>query len=147
MMSGVSLETCWASYKHGIINFDILLHLVGYVKPEDASAILGLLMMSGLSLETCWASYKHGIINSDILLHLVGYVKPEVASAILGLLMISGVSLETCWASYVAGQRPATSAFNNLTRMKNQRLLVQFLGSWWWAVCRSKRVELHINME
>jgi hypothetical protein len=21
------------------------------------------------------------------------------------------------------------------------------LGSWWWAVCRPKHVELHINME
>ena len=30
MMSGVSPETCWISYKHWIINFDTLLHLVGY---------------------------------------------------------------------------------------------------------------------
>ena len=30
MMGGVSPETCWASYKHGVINFDTLLHLVGY---------------------------------------------------------------------------------------------------------------------
>jgi hypothetical protein len=30
MMSSVSPETCWASYKYGIINFDILLHLVGF---------------------------------------------------------------------------------------------------------------------
>jgi len=30
MMSGVSLETRWASHKHGIINSDTLLHLVGY---------------------------------------------------------------------------------------------------------------------
>jgi len=44
-----------------------------YVKPEAASAVLGLLMMCGVSLETCWASYKHAIINSDTLLHLVGY--------------------------------------------------------------------------
>jgi hypothetical protein len=29
-MGGVSLETCWASYKHVKINFDTLLHLVGY---------------------------------------------------------------------------------------------------------------------
>ena len=29
-MGGVSPETCWASYKHGIINFDTLLHLVAY---------------------------------------------------------------------------------------------------------------------
>ena len=44
-----------------------------YVKPEAASAVLGLLMMSSMSLETCRASYKHRIINSDTLLHLVGY--------------------------------------------------------------------------
>ena len=30
MMCGVSPETCWSSNKHGIINFDTLLHLVGY---------------------------------------------------------------------------------------------------------------------
>jgi hypothetical protein len=30
MMGGVSSETCWASYKYGIINFDTLLHLVGF---------------------------------------------------------------------------------------------------------------------
>ena len=30
MMGGVSPETCWASYKYGKINFDILLHLVGF---------------------------------------------------------------------------------------------------------------------
>jgi len=30
MMGGVSPETCWASHKHGIINFGTLLHLVGY---------------------------------------------------------------------------------------------------------------------
>ena len=30
IMGGVSPETCWASYKYGIINFDTLLHLVGF---------------------------------------------------------------------------------------------------------------------
>ena len=30
MMGGVSPETCWASYKYGIINFDTLLHLVWF---------------------------------------------------------------------------------------------------------------------
>jgi hypothetical protein len=29
-MGGVSPETCWALYKYGIINFDTLLHLVGF---------------------------------------------------------------------------------------------------------------------
>jgi len=23
----------------------------------------------------------------------------------------------------------------------------EVLGSWWWAVCRPKHVDLHINME
>jgi len=30
VMGGLSPETCWALYKYGIINFDTLLHLVGY---------------------------------------------------------------------------------------------------------------------
>jgi len=30
MMGGVSPETCWASYKYGIINVDTLVHLVGF---------------------------------------------------------------------------------------------------------------------
>jgi heme/copper-type cytochrome/quinol oxidase subunit 4 len=30
MMGGVSPETCWASYKYGIIKFDTLLHLVRF---------------------------------------------------------------------------------------------------------------------
>jgi hypothetical protein len=31
MMDDVSPETCWASYKYGIIYFDTLLHLVGFL--------------------------------------------------------------------------------------------------------------------
>ena len=30
MMGGVSPETCWALFKHGIINVDTVLHLIGY---------------------------------------------------------------------------------------------------------------------
>jgi len=30
MMGGVSPETCWASYEYGIMDFDTLLHLVGF---------------------------------------------------------------------------------------------------------------------
>jgi len=30
MMGDVSPETCWASYKYGIVKFDTLLHLVGF---------------------------------------------------------------------------------------------------------------------
>jgi hypothetical protein len=31
MMGGVLPETCLTSYKYGIINFDTLLHLVGFL--------------------------------------------------------------------------------------------------------------------
>jgi len=31
MMGGASPETCWALYKYGIINFDTLLYLVGFL--------------------------------------------------------------------------------------------------------------------
>jgi len=34
MMGGVSPETCWASYKYGIINFETLLHLVRFLLYE-----------------------------------------------------------------------------------------------------------------
>jgi hypothetical protein len=30
IMGGVSPETCWASHKYGIINFDTMMHLVGF---------------------------------------------------------------------------------------------------------------------
>jgi hypothetical protein len=36
MMGGVSPETCWASYKYGIINVDTLLHLVGFLCIKDS---------------------------------------------------------------------------------------------------------------
>jgi hypothetical protein len=33
------------------------------------------------------------------------------------------------------------AAAGNHKRMQNQRMQLQFLSSWWWAVCRSKHVE------
>ena len=39
MMGGVSPETCQASYKYGIINFDTLLHLVGFFCMNDITTI------------------------------------------------------------------------------------------------------------
>ena len=40
MMGGVSPETCLASYKYGIINFDTLLHLVGFSFMNDMIYLL-----------------------------------------------------------------------------------------------------------
>ena len=36
---------------------------------------------------------------------------------------------------------------NNLPRIKKPEAASAVSGSWWWAVCRPKHVELHINME
>jgi predicted DCC family thiol-disulfide oxidoreductase YuxK len=60
MMSGLSLETCWAIKKH----WNNKCHRSGrqpqtYVKPEAATTVFELLLMSGVSLETCWAIKKH----------------------------------------------------------------------------------------
>ena len=36
---------------------------------------------------------------------------------------------------------------NNFPRMKKPEAASAVLGSWWWAVCRPKHVELYINTE
>jgi hypothetical protein len=38
MMGGVSPETCYDLYKHGVINFDKLFHLGGYVCMKDITS-------------------------------------------------------------------------------------------------------------
>jgi hypothetical protein len=40
MMGGVSPETCRALYKYGIINFDKLLHLVGFFCTKDSYCLI-----------------------------------------------------------------------------------------------------------
>jgi hypothetical protein len=53
-MGGVSPETCRASHKHGIINFDTLLHLVGFF-------CMNFIMM-------------HGSTNVEFFLYLVSFL-------------------------------------------------------------------------
>jgi hypothetical protein len=36
---------------------------------------------------------------------------------------------------------------NNLLRMIKPESASAVFGSWWWAVCRPKHVELHMNMK
>jgi hypothetical protein len=74
-------------------------NLTLYVKPEDASAVLDLLMMGSVSLETCRASYKHRIINADTLLHLVGYFCVNLSR----FLSFKGVYLCLCNVCSVQG--------------------------------------------
>jgi hypothetical protein len=42
-------------------------------------------------------------------------------------------------AQQLRGQQPSTYA--------KPEAASAVLGSWWWAVCRPKQVELHINMK
>jgi predicted DCC family thiol-disulfide oxidoreductase YuxK len=72
MMSGVSLETCWAIKRHWNNKFyytvasfwfplshDTCRQTQTYVKPEASITVFELLMMSGVSLKTCWAIKRH----------------------------------------------------------------------------------------
>jgi hypothetical protein len=52
MMGDVSPETCWVSYKHGIINFDKLLHLVGYFSMNCQYVILSTIDFTWSGLRT-----------------------------------------------------------------------------------------------
>ena len=53
-----------------------------------------------------------------------------------------------CQAEYLCLTVSSSHTSSNLLQYyTNQRLLVQFLGSWWWAACHPKHVERHINME
>ena len=52
----------------------------------------------------------------------------------------------TCTFSYSAWQCPATTHPTTFHVCKPEAASAD-LDSWWWAVCRPKHVELHINME
>jgi len=47
MMGDVSPETCWASYKYGIINFDTLLHIIFSLVSQQQCTV-SLLKSSGI---------------------------------------------------------------------------------------------------
>jgi len=73
-------------------------------------------------------------------------VRPGAAVTVFELLMMGGVSLDACWA--------INKQWNWWILVNSCIMLVisiqfilrrQFLSSWWWAVCRSKHVELLIN--
>ena len=75
--------------------------------------------------------------------HTAHRQEPKTAPVASGFAHVEGCRSCSCWA-LIASSNYTT---NNPPRMKNQRLLVQFLDSWWWAVCRPKHVELHINLK
>jgi len=81
--------------------------------------------------------------------HTAHHQEPTAALAASGSSYVEGCWTSSWWtlSGTLCLTTSANYTSNNLPRMKNQRLPVQFLGSWWWTVCRSKHVELHINME
>jgi hypothetical protein len=74
-MGGVSPETCWASHKCGIINFDTLLHLVGFFCVEftmmHRSTNITVEVSSSINYEQkCFSKlccYKFNPLNAELI--------------------------------------------------------------------------------
>jgi len=79
--------------------------------------------------------------------HIAHHQEPKIALAASGFSYVEG-----CWTcgwctlsgTYCAWQRLPTTCANNLARYyEKPEAASAVLGSWWWAVCRPKYVELH----
>ena len=60
--------------------------------------------------------------------------EPKTALAAFGFSYVEG-----CWTASINYQQPST--------YEKPEAASAVLGSWWWAACHLKHVELHINME
>jgi hypothetical protein len=81
--------------------------------------------------------------------HTAHHQEPKTAPAASGFSYVEVVRTCSCWmlsGTHYAWQRPPTTRPNNSTYEKPEAAGA-VLGSWWWAVCRPKHAELHINME
>jgi hypothetical protein len=65
------------------------------------------------------------------------FEKSAAASAVFRLLMMGSVSPDNVQQLQIQQSSP----------FEKPAAASAVLGSWWWAVCRAKHVELHINME
>ena len=115
MMGGLLPETCWASYKYGIIKFWYIVASCTRPKTFQLWKTRGyqcsfrLLMMGGVLPETCWASYKYGIIKFWYI--VASCTRPTTfqlrktrgCQCSFRFLMMGGVLPEACWASYKYG--------------------------------------------
>jgi len=74
--------------------------------------------------------------------HIAHHQEPKTALAASGFAYMEGCWTCSCWTlSGRAWQRPTTF------HVCKPEAASAVLGSWWWAVCRLKHVELHINTD
>jgi len=79
MMGGVSPEKCWALYKYGIINFDTMLHLVGFslwillwcTDPRTSNIIISCCTPRYVSYTPRLGSLLCFFLQINIMLHLL----------------------------------------------------------------------------
>jgi hypothetical protein len=81
--------------------------------------------------------------------HTAHHQEPKTALVASGFSYVENRWTCSCWTlsgTVCAWQRPPTNVQRPSTYEKPEAASA-VLGSWWWAVCRPKHVELHINME
>jgi len=75
--------------------------------------------------------------------HTAHHHKPKTALASYGFAYVEICWTCGCWTLSESSNYKS----NNLPRMQKPEDASAVLGSWWWAVCRPKHVELHIHMK
>jgi len=77
--------------------------------------------------------------------HIAHHQEPKTALAASGFAYVEGCWTCSCWTlsadsvQQLHVRQPSTYAKPEAARA--------VLGSWWWAVCRPKHVELHVSMK
>ena len=75
--------------------------------------------------------------------HTAHHQEPKTALAASGFAYVEICWTCGCWTLSESSNYKS----NNLPRMQKPEDASAVLGSWWWAVCRPKHVELHIHMK
>jgi len=85
--------------------------------------------------------------------HTTHHQEPKTALAVSGFSFVEGCGTCSWWT--LSGTYRAHTVPDKVHQLhvpqpstnEKQEDASAVLGSWWWAVCRPKHVELHINME
>jgi len=73
--------------------------------------------------------------------HTAHHQEPKTALAASGFTYVEG-----CW-TYTVPDKVHQLNVHQPSTYEKPEVASAVLGSWWWAVCRPKHVELHINIE
>jgi len=130
LMYGVFLKQCYCNlfqsqfWLH--ISGKIILHWIHTEKSNKMQQCIKIYYSIFIWSSTCFGR------------HTAHHQEPKTALAVSGFAYVEG-----CWTLWLLDadsvQQPSTYA--------KPEVASAVLDSWWWAVCRPKHVELHINME